>query len=236
MLAIEGKEGTLPGWRDFERAVAAVFYGKAIESKAIFDVLLADPTQSGIYYGLSCKMRETLKVMERTGRATLEISNASGGFWDVLEAQGLDKTVYDRKPDLVGKTLIELVESWHAMVDVSNGGNIDTASSSYLVLQWNKKSGYYQLFQFPLKLPSPSSLRWEVVSRRLVGRDKDGVLWEWYGLSGGQLKYYPLLKDAIWASERFRLEPIREQVESGLRNKAAAYFPQAWRQIEGKLP
>jgi hypothetical protein len=236
MLALKGKETTLPGWRDFERAVAATFYGRAVESKAIFDVLLPDPAHNGVYFGLSCKMRETLAVVARTGRATLEISNASGGFWDVLEAQGLGKAVYDQKPELPGKILIELVESWHASVDIHNGGFVDTSASSYLVLQWDKKSGFYQLFQFPLHLRDPRTLQWEVVSRRLVGRDETGVLWEWYGLSGGQLKYYPLIENALWVSERFQLEPIKEPVENELRKRVAVYFPQQWSRIVKELP
>jgi hypothetical protein len=51
-----------PGWRDFERSVAAAFNGRAQESKAIFDVLLPDPLRKGIYFGLSCKMRDELAV------------------------------------------------------------------------------------------------------------------------------------------------------------------------------
>ncbi|MEW6739449.1 MAG: hypothetical protein ACOYU2_00250 [Nitrospirota bacterium] len=38
------KQGrTLPGWRDFERAVAVAFNGESQENKFIFDVLLTDP-------------------------------------------------------------------------------------------------------------------------------------------------------------------------------------------------
>src|SRR5579859_6855404 len=42
MLAIRGGK-TLPGWRDFERAVAAAFEGENQENKFIFDVLISDP-------------------------------------------------------------------------------------------------------------------------------------------------------------------------------------------------
>ncbi len=54
------KDGrTLPGWRDFERAVASVFQGKAQENKALFDVLLSDTARPSTSYGLSCKMRDS---------------------------------------------------------------------------------------------------------------------------------------------------------------------------------
>lgn len=38
---------TLPGWRDFERAVAGVFAGESQESKYVFDVVLSNPDQNG---------------------------------------------------------------------------------------------------------------------------------------------------------------------------------------------
>ena len=52
-----------PGWRDFERAVAAALggappKGEAQEGKNVFDV--AVPTGSGLYKGISCKMRGEL--------------------------------------------------------------------------------------------------------------------------------------------------------------------------------
>ena len=71
---------TLPGWRDFERAVALAFNGEAQESKAIFDVLLLSQDRPHIRYGLSCKMRRELNKIKRTGRVSLELSNSAGQF------------------------------------------------------------------------------------------------------------------------------------------------------------
>ena len=51
---------TLPGWRDFECAVAAAFKGVTTENKSIYDVIWGDR------YGLSCKMRQTLPVAEKS--------------------------------------------------------------------------------------------------------------------------------------------------------------------------
>jgi hypothetical protein len=64
-------------------------------------------------------------------------------------------------------------------------------------------------------------------ARRINGDDELGTLFEWYGESGGQLKYYPLASSALWASEQFRLEPLRE-TEYGVLAKATAYFPELW--------
>lgn len=47
---------TLPGWRDFERAVAHSLAGIGQENKAIFDVLIPKPG-TNTFYGISCKMR-----------------------------------------------------------------------------------------------------------------------------------------------------------------------------------
>ena len=217
---------TLPGWRDFERSVAAAFNGRALESKWIYDVLLAD--SSGVNYGVSCKMRGTLRTLERTGRVTIELTNASGEFWDAIKANGLTQEDYDKNPVLAGDTIIRSVENWHEVVGIEQGGTIDNSKSFYLVLQWERRTERYQLFQFPIDLPEPQGLTWEVLGRRLIAKDEQGILIEWYGLSGGQLKYYPLVENALWQSAVFQLQPLPKDLEHGIRHKAATYFPQLW--------
>jgi hypothetical protein len=155
MLASEGK--TLPGWRDFERAVALAFGGEAQESKAVFDVLLSRTDRPGVKYGLSCKMRGELNKIARTGRVSLELSNSSGQFWDYLKTKGITQSNYRNEPLEVGRSLIEIVEGWHYAVSIERGGNVDLSESSYLVLSWNK-AGLYQLHQFSLSLPDANSL------------------------------------------------------------------------------
>ncbi len=224
---------TLPGWRDFERAVALAFNGEAQESKAIFDVLL--PSQGGarIKYGLSCKMRRELNKIRRTGRVSLELSNSAGQFWDYLRTKGVDQSNYRDRSLEVGVSLIEVVESWHRAVSAELGGFVDLAKSFYLVLSWSQ-ARHYQLHQFPLTLPNPRELNWHFpfkksgqAGRRIVGDDDSGTLFEWYGESGGQLKYYPLASTAIWASEPFQLESLGN-IEYGILKKAALYFPEKW--------
>jgi hypothetical protein len=65
----------------------------------------------------------------------------------------------------------------------------------------------------------------------LRGQDEKGTLFEWYGESGGQLKYYPLVEHALWKSDIFQLEPLpmdwREK--HGILAKARDYFPNLWR-------
>lgn len=224
------EKGTLPGWRDFERAVATAFQGRASESKYVYDVLIPVPGyQNKRFYGIDCKMRDTLGIVDSQGYVTIEISNASGEFWDAIKQQGITQEDYSVYPTETAKAILACVEFWHKVESVENGGNIVVEKSCYLTLQWNKKAGEYRLFQYPALLPKAESLEWQVNGRRLVGKHGHHTLLEWYGLSGGQLKYYPLAQDATWSSKRFTLEPLPTNLESDLAAKAASYFPEAWK-------
>jgi hypothetical protein len=233
------KTGTLPGWRDFERAVAATFNGVAQESKAVFDVLLPDEQNPTLMYGLSCKMREELDRVTRMGRVTMELSNSAKAFWSHLGTKNITQANYRSYPVETGTALVELVSSWHDAVSTERGGRIDTARSFYLVLSYDLQSGAYQLHQFSMRLPDPGNLKWYFPSvvrlgtaaegKRLIGRDDTGIVFEWYGESGGQLKYYPLAENALWQSRLFKLEPLpSEQSLSILVKKARGYFPDKW--------
>lgn len=229
---------TLPGWRDFERAVALAFGGEAQESKFIFDILLPDSETSKIRFGVSCKMKDALATVESKGRAYLELSNSLKKFWTHIQSKGIVRASYKTKPLEVGKAIIELYELWHEEVSVEKGRSIDLNRSYFLTLSYNK-SGWYQLHQFSLKLPNPENLRWYFANTKnkkssgksLRADDKNGLLFEWYGESGGQLKYYPLIRDAIWSSELFRLEPLNKTIEQGIVAKVAAYFPELWAKV-----
>jgi hypothetical protein len=230
---------TLPGWRDFERSVAVAFGGEAQENKFIFDVLIPDAKRKDAFFGISCKMRRTLNDTKRTGRVTLELSNSSGKFWDRLWKMGINQQNYKDSPLEVAQVLLAQEIEWHEAVGLDRGGKVDLSRSLYLALSWNPQ-GEYRLFKFALTLPDPATLRWDFPSvkirgeeqqcRRLRGQDEAGTLFEWYGESGGQLKYYPLVKDALWHSEVFRLEPLPENwsEKHGILAKAKDYFPRLW--------
>jgi hypothetical protein len=83
-------------------------------------------------------------------------------------------------------------------------------------------------------MPDPRHLNWHFpvnrrgeTGRRIAGDEESGTLFEWYGESGGQLKYYPLAANAIWVSKVFQLEPLGD-IEYGILSKAASYFPEKW--------
>ena len=236
---IENGASSLPGWRDFERTVAFSFAGKALESKHVFDVLLPLPDKPGVFIGISCKMRNLLKTVKTTGRVTIELSNASKGFWKNIEMKtGLNQKTFSQDPAAVGKALISTVENWHTSVNTQNPhmGTIEIDKSIFLNLQYDEPSGDYQLFQFPLALPVPDNLTWAVKGERLIGQDNKGIILEWYGSSGGQLKYYPFADTATWTSPKFRLESLPENLEDAITNKAASYFPELWASLKQTEP
>lgn len=128
-------ERTLPGWGDFERSIAAAFKGRTTESKWIYDVILQER------YGISCKMRKTLRNVETTGRVTIELSNAAGEFWDSVGKIGITQQNYQGYPDIVGETITQVVEGWHSQVSIASGGVIDNTQSFFLALQWDERTG-----------------------------------------------------------------------------------------------
>jgi len=169
----------------------------------------------------------------------MEISNSAGLFWDRLGELGLTTSNYTEEPEAVGQVLLRAIDDRHAAADVSRGGSVLVDRSSYLVLSWNGQ-GRYQLHQFPLHLFRAEDLSWSFrppgagqkrldASRCLLALDGHGVAVEWYGRSGGQLKYYPLARNAIWCSPVLELEPVpQEVVELGLVGRARSYFPNLW--------
>jgi transcriptional regulator with XRE-family HTH domain len=227
---------SLPGWRDFERATALAFGGVAQESKAIFDVLLYDGLESPTSFGFSCKMRGELQRIDRDGRVTIELSNSARKFWGRLNQVQIDPTNYRNYPQDVGRILLDEVQQWHSQTQDTSNTRVDLAHSYYLALSWSRK-GDYQLHQFKLALPGAETLQWSCPmskatpprqSQRIIGEDTNGILYEWHGESGGQLKYYPSASDAIWHSEVFQLERL-PPIEHGLMTKVATYFPDQWR-------
>lgn len=234
---------TLPGWRDFERTVAAAFGGVAQEDKSIFDVLI--PGVNGkTQCGISCKMRGELNRLEKDGRVTIELSNSIKKFQDYLVAKGIKPEKYVTRASQVGAALIDLVEQWKRDASIEQGGRVDLTKSCYLTLMYNR-AGLYQVHWFRLTLPDPAKLRWYYpkikkndkmqIAGHLNGDDENGGrVFEWYSRSGGQLKYYPLAKDALWASERFRLESIPlDRSTINLAAKARMYFPELWAKSAG---
>lgn len=236
-LVLKGQDGTLPNWRDFERSAALAFQGHANESKTFFDVVVPVAGQPNAYFGISCKMRAELRQVIKKDTIYVEVSNAAGDFWNAVRQVGINTTdELNAQPGEAGRAILELVESWH---HIGGGYAINLDKSYYLILQYDTKRLEYQLFQLPLSIPPASEFDWSVrhsvrkdTSRTLVGSKDGRKVVEWYADSGGQLKYYPLAKDALWRSPIFKLEPLPDSEDGyGVLQKAVAYFPEQWQAV-----
>lgn len=207
--------GSMPGWRDFERAMAAVLGGRAVESKAVFDVEV--PTD-GLPFGLSCK---TSTLHRGAATVLMELSNSAAKFMAHIAELGLDPR--DQYADAC-QAVIALIASWHT----AEAQRVDIGASSYVVLAHDPGYVGWRLLWFGLALtdPDPGSLDWEQSGKRIAGFDRAGnMIWEWYPWSGGQLKYRPLIESARWDSDWFHLEEPPFQSPAA---KAAEYWPRLW--------
>ena len=241
MMKSSGLYPTLPGWRDFERACALVFSGIAVENKFFVDVLFSSSDSPPTFYGLDCKMKKELKTARSKQTIYVEVTNATKALWSHLNTLNINERTFRNHPSEAGTGLLDAITHLkHSGSAAYPAGPIDLNQSFYLVLLWDQNAKY-QLFQLPLALPEPDNLQWSchitrrndgTETTRLVGETPAGKLYEWYGESGGQFKYYPPVSSAIWVSDVFQLEPLPETIESGLIAKASAYFPQQWAATE----
>lgn len=215
------KDGrVMPGYRDFERALAAVLDGTAPENKGVFDVIVPDQP---LPVGISCKMSKTQPPAKQS--SFMELTNSAAKFRDhLLQLQ----VHWSTEPTLAGPALIDLVESWHFALDAE----INVLGSKYAVLSHDTRWNKFQLLCFPLdlKVMNPrGDVDWVAEGKALAGYIDDNGrrhrLWHIYPNSGGQMKYYPLLKWAEWITPEFDLEtpPL-----GSLRERAENYFPAQW--------
>lgn len=213
---------SMPGFRDYERSLAAVLGGTTKENKGIFDVQI--PTEDGKKpFGISCKMAATQP--EKTRSSFMELSNSAAKFRAYLLELQIN---WATEPTLAGPAIIDLVSSWHAAV----AEEIDLPNSRYSVLAHDKAWRKFQILCFPLslKIANPKGeVEWLHEGASLNGYiDDEGRrhrLWQCYMNSGGQLKYYPLLSWADWVTPAFELEQPPLVSPFG---KAELYFEPLW--------
>ena len=212
--------GSMPGFRDYERALAAVLEGTTPEDKGIFDVLIQ---AEGKPFGISCKM--TAMQPPKSLSSFMELSNAAATFRKHLLALQIN---WATDPTLAGPAIVDLVSGWQTAV----ADSIDIAGSRYSVLAHDAKWRKFQVLCFPIKLKiadPKGAVDWLFEGASLNGYIDDGGrrhrLWQCYMNSGGQLKYFPLLSWADWVTETFCLEvaPIMSPLA-----KAQDYFKALW--------
>jgi hypothetical protein len=211
---------SMPGFRDFERSLAAVLGGHTTENKGIFDVEV--PT-AGLPFGVSCKMAQM--PPSRDACSFMELSNSAAKFRAHLLSLQVN---WISEPMLAGPAIVDLVSSWHTEA----GATLDLNGSRFCVLAHDRSWRAFQLLSFPLdlRLANPKGdVEWLHEGASLNGYIDDGGrrhrLWQCYLNSGGQLKYFPLLRWAEWVTDAFGLEepPLGSPFD-----RARTYFPQLW--------
>jgi hypothetical protein len=237
--------GSLPDWRQIERVVAAIFKGRAAENKGIFDVTILSDADANVDYGFSVKSkgltrRTALADLTSGGRVYMELSNSPAKFWDALKRSRVAEADFRarRRPDVIGNTVLQTVQAWHREAAAAYGGRhpqrtLDLAHSAYLVFSYKKREEAlpeYQVHSFDLGFPA--GIRWRYKSENcLSGEDPNHpgeTLFDWYAVSGGQLKYYPRATRARFSSPIFTLLPPKPV---SLLEKAAMCFPKEWAKV-----
>lgn len=223
---------TRPGWRDFERIVAEWVGGSAPEGKSIFDITVPSTINNSVY-GISVKSKGFSKnkfsALLSDGRVYMELCNSPAKLWEPLKLKGIFEDDFEnlRKPNEIGNSVIETVHSWY---DNSGVTNIDTNNSVHLTISYQKVKDQEPIFHLhSFNLEFPENIQWKYKSKKcLMGYDPefpDEVLFDWYALSGGQLKYYPKATKAIFSSEQFKLLNARTV---SITEKAKEYWPDVW--------
>ncbi len=236
---------TRPGWRELERIVVEVLEGVGSENKAVFDVLITPPG-SVFDIGVSVKSKSlsesAFKKLKTTGRVYMELCNSPAKLWGPIKLLGHSEGEFSRMQhsQAIGDSVVRTVESWHTQANsshqVQTGRSIDLAKSVFLTITYGPFSGSnhrsYQFHSFDLEFRT--GIKWRYKSDRcLSGYDPEfpnEVLMDWYGLSGGQLKYYPRASNSRFHSPVFTL--FRPQALKIL-EKAKAMFPDEWQQLIG---
>lgn len=217
------KIGSMPGFRDFERGLASVIGGTAAENKGVFDVIRTVTPGPG--FGVSCKMARFAPTAQEA--AFVELSNAAAKFRAHLLGRQIN---WVTEPQLAGPAIIELVTSWH-QADADALG-LDLQASKYAILSRSSNWTEFQLSAYPLDLYGFNpigDIEWTSTKRRVDGHVDIGgrkhLLWQWYPNSGGQLKWWPPLAWADWATSRFTLEEAPIVLPTA---RAKEYFPNLW--------
>jgi len=157
-VILKATNESMPGFRDFERTVAAVCGGTTREDKGVFDVLIpADDL--GKPYGISCKMSKLQPAAHQA--SFMELTNSAKKFSDEFARLNLS---WVHNPAMAGNATVELVSSWHLALE----NEVDITHSKYLVLAHDAKWRTFQLtaFALSLKMADPAKdVRWKVEGR-----------------------------------------------------------------------
>lgn len=217
------REFTRIGWRQMERVTAFLLDGEAVQKKDYFDVIVLDKKED---VGLSLKSKslpgKKFKNLDRGGRVYMELANSPAKFWDEMRIVGLSEADFlsGKKADLFGKTLIKTLFKWQIEASKTNqqiaGKKINLNRSVFWCISMQEptesETRLFKIHTFPLKFPNIK--KWVFKSDRcLSGFDpinESEVLFDWYALSGGQLKYYPSTRNALHSTGEIKTIQLDE--------------------------
>jgi len=231
--------GTRVGWRDLERVVSELLDGKALEKKHVFDVLVPSTNPLGTVYGISVKSKclgrqRNIEMLDEDGRVYMELTNSPAKLWKPLKDMGIDENTFRKETDAerIGISVIKTVHDWYLNSGIDA---IDLERSVHLNVSYSdpkkNEERLYQLHSF--KLGFPKGIRWAFSSGAcLRGYDPSNPgqpLIDWYGLSGGQLKYYPRTSSALYKTPVFTLlKPKVWRIEE----RSKVYWPSEWEALD----
>ncbi|MEH6697275.1 MAG: hypothetical protein V7672_01110 [Brevundimonas sp.] len=238
------------GWRELERVFAEFLTGAMHhEDKHVFDVIAPDWHEPKTHYGISVKSKQLTgrrTPFERHPDATayLEIANSPAKMWEGITSRtGLVSGHFERREEAqaIGDALLQTIAGWKTaakgIYEAQNRGvELAIPNSIYLNVSWSPFNGdrrNLHLCSFPMTFPA---VQWVYGSQRcLRGIDPryPGVaLFDWYALSGGQLKYYPRFTDSLFDAPIQRLERLGSM---SIYQKAVQYFEADYADLAGEL-
>ena len=231
--------GTRASWRELERCFAEAVSAIASEDKNIFDVIAADETDPSLYYGFSIKSKQLSQKqfwgLDSRSRTYMEIANSPAKFWQKISDQGITEEDFKcmRFANVIGNTVLQTVKEWHHegksdFEGINPGVTLNLDASCYLCISYTKvdvsDDREYQIHSFALDFPQ--ELNWEYTSDKCLRaydpNFENETLFDWYGLSGGQLKYYPRGASARFKSSAFKL--LKPSNSLTIREKVELYF------------
>jgi hypothetical protein len=228
--------------RQIERCFAELFGVKPPETKSYYDFLVEINKDGGVVISAaSVKSKEGANIRDfripkkrKDLRAYLEIANASAKDWKLCHDKGLSEDNFrDHKyPSEFGETILQRQVQERELAEAKvqkqrkNAATrlVDATASVFLSVMYSPMDKElqrdYLVSSYSIILPEPA--RWEFRGKALVGFDnQNGVLYEWYALSGSQFKYYPLINDRKYGSTLFQLLKPAQQ---SLHQKAVSLF------------
>ena len=220
--------------RQIERCLAEIFGVTPPESKSYYDFVVEINWGGGVVISAaSVKSKEVESLRDfrnpkerKSLRAYLEIANANAKDWRLCREAGLTEdnfrdhkhaarfgaAILQRQTEerAAAEAKIQKQRRHHAL------RTVDARASMFISVMYSPMDGSYQrdylVSSYPIILPKPA--RWAFRGKALVGFDRhEGVVYEWYALSGSQFKYYPLVADRIYGSKLFQLlKPAHESL------------------------